>query len=215
MNQKRDLNIDFASNANNYRRLHGGGKGQPIARAIGLKTYGLPLSVLDCTAGLGQDAFVLACLGCEVTLLERVPLIAGELRDALQRAAIVTDLQDIIARMHFIETDAIQYLQRSLNNKAEINAPDVIYLDPMFPERAKSALVKKEMRLLKDIVGSDADAAELLQIGMRIAKRRIVVKRPKNAAYLGDIEPHASQIGKANRFDIYMPTIAETFLIKP
>jgi 16S rRNA (guanine1516-N2)-methyltransferase len=70
--QNSEIFIDFASAANTYRRLHGGGNGQPLARAIGLKTYGLPLVVIDATAGLGQDSFVLASLGCHVTMIERL-----------------------------------------------------------------------------------------------------------------------------------------------
>lgn len=198
-----DLQIDFGSASNTYRRLHGGGRGQPIARAIGIKTYGLPLTILDATAGLGQDAFVLACLGCNVTMIERSPIIAKLLEDALQRGAAVTDIQEIIARMHLIHADAITVL-RDLSTY-NLQAPDVIYLDPMFPERTKSALVKKEMRALKQIIGDDPDAADLLHAACKVAKRRVVVKRPRNAEFLGGVKPHSSQIGAANRFDLYMP----------
>lgn len=196
-----DLHIDFASNANNYRRLHGGGSGQPIARAIGLKTYGLPLHVIDATAGLGQDAFVLASLGCKVTLIERVPeiaiLLAGALIDGSNNPAIA----EIIARMDLRIGDALHILQEFKT----ANAPDIIYLDPMFPIRNKSALVKKEMRILKEVVGADPDADQLLTLAQSIAKRRVVVKRPKLAPYLNNVKPHSEQVGKANRFDIYMP----------
>lgn len=198
MIQKTDLYIDFNSNANNHRRLHGGGRGQPIAKAIGLKTYGLPLTVLDATAGLGQDSFVLASLGCTVTMVERVPYIATLLEDAMIRASTFDETKDIIARMHLIKDDAI---------KAMISLPhfDVIYLDPMFPIRTKSALVKQPMRLLQDIVGIDPDADHLLLLAQKLAQKRVVVKRPKSAPYLNNQAPHSMQLGKANRFDIYMP----------
>ncbi len=198
---KSELRIDFTSAANEHRRLHGGGRGQPIARAIGLKTYGLPITVIDATAGLGQDAFVLACLGCHITLIERSTVIAKLLQDALQRAAEITDLKPIIDLMHIINADA----KKILNSLPPAAFPDVVYLDPMFPLRNKSALVKQEMRILKDIVGDDPDADELLNIARQTALRRVVVKRPRIAPYLNNITPHASQIGKANRFDIYMP----------
>jgi 16S rRNA (guanine1516-N2)-methyltransferase len=198
---KTDLVIDFSSPANTYRRLHGGGNGQPIAKAIGIKTYGLPLSVVDATAGLGQDAFVLACLGCKVTLIERSTAIAAFLADALQRGTLDPSISSFIQNMQLISGDAIQILP-TLSTE---NFPDVIYLDPMFPEREKTALVKQELRWLKTIVGDDPDADQLLDIARKIAKRRIVVKRPRIAPFLNNDKPHSQHIGKANRFDIYMP----------
>lgn len=197
----KDLQIDFASNANNYRRLHGGGRGQPIARAIGIKTYGLPLHVIDATAGLGQDAFVLASLGCKVTLIERCPAVANLLADALQRGLEVPEIKPIISNMQLLVGDAKDILTTLHTDQF----PDVVYLDPMFPPRNKSALVKQEIRLLKDLVGEDLDADQLLIAALKIAKKRVVVKRPRIAPHLGDIVPHAIQSGKANRFDIYVP----------
>ncbi len=200
-----DLIIDFASASNTYRRLHGGGRGQPIARAVGLKTYGLPLSVIDATAGLGQDAFVLACLGCKVMMIERNPLLAALLSTALQNGAQAPAIEDIIARMQLINGDAISLLQQLADSdNSLLERPDIVYLDPMFPARNKSALVKKEMRVLKQLVGMDEDADLLLAIACKVAKRRVVVKRPKNAGFLGGVQPHASQVGSAGRFDLYM-----------
>ncbi len=193
------LFIDFASTKNTYRRLHGGGNGQPIAKAIGLKSYGLPLTVIDATAGLGQDAFVLASLGCEVTLIERVPIIAELLTDALQRGLANDAIKSIISRMRLLIGDAADLMQQLPTN----NYPDVVYLDPMFPLRNKSALAKQELRVLKDIVGTDADANKLLDIACQVAKRRVVVKRARAAPYLNNRVPQHSQVGKANRFDIY------------
>jgi 16S rRNA (guanine1516-N2)-methyltransferase len=196
-----DIVIDFASPANTYRRLYGGGNGQPIAKAVGLKTYGLPLTIIDATAGFGQDSFVLACLGCKVTMIERSPEVAAILADALSRGLENETIKQIIANMNLITGNSIEILK----SIAPENYPDVIYLDPMFPERTKTALVKKEMRILKELVGEDLDAGELLAIACKIAKRRVVVKRPRAAGFLGDVKPHSSQVGKANRFDIYMP----------
>lgn len=198
----KQLYIDFASPENNYRRLHGGGNGQPIAKAIGLKTYGLPLTVIDATAGLGQDAFVLACLGCKVTLLERNPIIAALLKDAMVRGANDLNIQQYIANMRLIEGNAVEYLK----DLKTTDYPDVIYLDPMFPLREKTALVKQELRMIKDIVGDDPDADSLLPIARQVAKKRVVVKRPRIAPHLNNTIPHSQQIGKANRFDIYMPS---------
>lgn len=195
------LFIDFASASNNYRRQHGGGNGQPIAKAVGIKTYGLPLSVIDATAGLGQDAFVLASLGCRITLIERNPQVAEALVDALQRGSQSDAIHEIIGRMNLYVGDAITILQ----NLPTDQYPDIVYLDPMFPERNKSSLVKQELRILKELVGADLDADKLLNLARHIARKRVVVKRPRIAPYLANVEPHASQVGKANRFDIYMP----------
>ncbi len=195
------LYIDFASAVNTHRRLHGGGNGQPIAKAVGLKTYGLPLSILDATAGLGQDAFVLACLGCNVTMLERAPSIADLLADALERGKHDANIHEIINRMQLINDDSLLFM-RTLQPE---QYPDVVYLDPMFPVREKSALVKQDLRILKEIVGDDPDADQLLEIARKVSKRRVVVKRPRIAPHLAMVKPHSEQIGKANRFDIYMP----------
>ena len=198
---KLDLYIDFASPSNTFRRLHGGGNGQPIAKAVGLKTYGLPLTVIDATAGLGQDAFVLACLGCKVTMIERNPNISALLTDALQRGSQIPAIAGIMHNLELMVGDALLIL-----NNLPISAyPDVVYLDPMFPIRTKTALVKKEMRAIKDIVGEDLDEDNLLPLARNIAKRRVVVKRPRIAGFLANQQPHSSYVGKANRFDIYMP----------
>lgn len=194
-----DLFIDFASATNNYRRLHGGGNGQPIAKAIGIKKYGLPLSVIDATAGLGQDAFVLASLGCKVIMIERSPQVAELLTDALLRGSQTEEIKNIINNMQLITGNSVEIL----NNLPASEYPDIVYLDPMFPERTKSALVKKDIRALKDLVGEDLDADLLLTAALRVAKRRVVVKRPKIAPYLQGLSPKASHVGKANRFDIY------------
>lgn len=196
-----NLYIDFASAANNYRRLHGGGNAQPIARAVGLKSYGLPLHVIDATAGLGQDSFVLASLGCTVCMIERAPTIVDLLQDAIRRGLENMEIRNIINNMQLIAGDAINILRNLDANEY----PDVVYLDPMFPEKSKSALVKQDLRILKQVVGADLDADLLLPIARSVAKRRVVVKRPRIAPYLQNTTPHASQHGKANRFDIYMP----------
>ena len=140
--------VDFMEGANAHRRLFGGGKNQLIAKAVGLKSSYRPY-VLDVTAGLGQDGFVLATLGCEVKLLERVPVIFELLNDGLLRAekSAQADLQTIVSRMSVICQDSLTYL--SASESATVSIPDVIYVDPMFPEREKSALVKKIWRCSK------------------------------------------------------------------
>ncbi len=190
----RPLFVDFLAGKLAHRRKYGGGRGQLIAKAVGIKP-GKKLKILDATAGLGRDAFVLACLGCEVDLIERSPVIAALLADGLKRAQVQPEFADIV--MDLIVTDATEYLQQSIKQY------DVIYLDPMFPERTKSALVKKEMRILKTIVGEDLDASQLLQVA-RTKAHRVVVKRPKAAEFLANAKPDLQFNGKSSRFDVYL-----------
>lgn len=192
-----DILVDFASGAASYRRLHGGGKGEAIAKATGLNKVS-DITVLDATAGLGRDAFVLASLGATVTLNERHPAVAALLHDGLRRAEIDPLLADWLPqRMTLLFGSAAIALQQH-------EKVDVVYLDPMFPVREKSALVKKEMRAFHDVVGEDADADSLLQPALQLATRRVVVKRPGYAGFLDDHAPTMSVSGKNNRFDVYV-----------
>src|SRR3990167_7522368 len=136
------VRVDFVEGAVAHRRLFGGGTGQMIAKAVGVQP-GVRPQVLDATAGLGRDAFVLASLGCAMTLIERQPLIAALLEDGLARARPRAEVAPIAAQMRLLQGNAIELLSAWTDE-----APQVIYLDPMFPHRDKSALVKKEMRLL-------------------------------------------------------------------
>ncbi len=189
--------VDFLSPKSEYRRLHGGGRHQLIAKAVGIKPK-QSLKVLDVTAGFGQDAYVLACLGCEMTLLERSNIIYRLLEDGIIRARENPEFQKL--KMELINIDALDYL----NKLGEKNCPDVIYVDPMFPSRQKSALVKKEMRMLKAVVGEDSEADQLLTYALKKAKKRVVVKRPKLAPPLEGKEPDIVYKGKSSRFDVYI-----------
>lgn len=187
---------DFASGRAAHRRLHGGGRGQLLARAVGLKGNA-PLTVVDATAGLGQDAFVLASLGAQVTLLERSPVVGALLRNALSRAHATPEVADIAARMTLIVGDAATLL-------GTLPPPDVVVLDPMYPHRTKSALPKKEMRVFRRLVGADDDAGQLLDAARRAALRRVVVKRPAGAPFLADTKPDGRLESKNTRFDLYL-----------
>ena len=194
--------VDFVNGKARHRLNFGGGKGQGIAKAIGLHKIKHP-SVIDATAGLGRESFVLASLGCQVTMLERNPVVHALLADGLARAQTSEDAQllQIIGRMTLIHTDAQEWL-RSIKEHA---APDVVYLDPMFPERQKSALVQKEMRFFHDVVGEDNDSATLLDTSRTAATRRVVVKRPVSAKQLNDHKPAFVINGKTTRYDVYLP----------
>lgn len=193
--------VDFITGTADYRRRWGGGRQQPLARAVGLKGSA-GLTVIDLTAGLGQDAFVLACLGCSVRLVERSPVIAALLRDGLRRASLNPDIGAVVTeRMRLLITDSRDYLLGLQENQW----PEVIYLDPMYPQRRKTALASKEMRLLRTLAGDDLDAPELLAIALTHVRRRVVVKRPRRAPALSEATPDARIIAPNTRFDLYLP----------
>ena len=191
------VRVDLVEGAVAHRRLFGGGSGQMIAKAVGVQP-GVRPRVLDATAGLGRDAFVLAALGCAMTLSERQPIIAALLEDGLARARRDAEVAPIAARMRLLCGNAIALMQQWQGE-----APQVIYLDPMFPHRDKSALVKKEMRLFRPFVGDDLDAPELLAAALQLASHRVVVKRPRKAPCIAGPKPSHALDGKSSRYDIY------------
>lgn len=192
------VRVDFVEGALAHRRQFGGGTGQMVAKAVGLRGALRP-SVLDATAGLGRDAFVLAALGCEVTLIERQPVIAALLADGLQRARQAGgEVAEIAARMQLLTGDAIELMADWSGP-----VPQVIHLDPMFPHRDKSALVKKEMRLFRPLAGDDLDAPALLAAALQLASHRVAVKRPRKAPSIDGTPPSAQLSGQSSRYDIY------------
>ncbi|HEY0633812.1 MAG TPA: class I SAM-dependent methyltransferase [Gammaproteobacteria bacterium] len=191
--------VDFVAGAVAHRRKFGGGKGQPIAKAAGFGK-GKPPTIIDATAGLGRDAFVFASLGSEVWLIERSPVVAALLEDGLQRALADAEIAPIVQHMHLLSGDAATLL----SGFAESQRPDVIYLDPMFPPRQKSALVKKEIRLFQFLICEDVDADALLPLALQTACERVVVKRPDYAPWLAGRKPTLTFETKKNRFDVYV-----------
>jgi 16S rRNA (guanine1516-N2)-methyltransferase len=190
--------VDFVEGKAAHRRKFGGGRGQEIARAVGIKGAEM-VQVVDATAGMGQDAFVLASLGCHVTLLERNPIVAALLLDGLERAALDPVLAPILARMRLLKGDALELLP-TLH-------PQVIYLDPMYPSRSKAAKPKKEMQFFHMLVGGDPDSVALLEraLACQIQNqvKRVVVKRPQGSETLSSRVPGATVESKNTRFDLY------------
>jgi 16S rRNA (guanine1516-N2)-methyltransferase len=186
--------VDFAGGANRHR-LRGGA--ELIAKAVRGRARG-PLRVLDATAGLGRDAFVLAARGFEVTLLERSPVVAALLADGLARArAAEPAVAEIAARMTLHNADAVAWL-------AAAALPfDVICLDPMFPDGGGTALAKKEMRLFQQLQLDAGDEGALLRAARAVARLRVVVKRPLKAPALARQRPDYALEGRAVRFDVY------------
>jgi 16S rRNA (guanine1516-N2)-methyltransferase len=190
--------IDFVSGKTAYRRKYGHAGGEAISKAVGIKKGKRP-TIVDATAGLGRDAFVLATMGCRVHMIERSEMIATLLEDGLRRAAADEKIGALIKdKLTLTCGDSRQALFQVPF------APEVIYVDPMFPVKDKSALVKKAMRIVQDVVGQDTDADELLKVALTIATNRVVVKRPAYADHLAGIKPQASIKTKKHRFDIYL-----------
>jgi 16S rRNA (guanine1516-N2)-methyltransferase len=175
-------------------------RGEAIARAVGLKG-GQMLRVIDATAGLGRDAFVLASLGAQVHLIERSPVICALLADALARARQIPALAPAAARMTLHQGDALNLLP-ALSREL---AADAIYLDPMYPATGTKGQVKKDMQLLRTLLGPVTDAEALLQTALASACRRVVVKRPRRAPTLSStrLPSHAIQ-SRNTRFEVYL-----------
>lgn len=191
------VRVDFIEGPLAHRRQQGGGNGQMIAKAVGIQP-GIRPVILDATAGLGRDAFVLAQLGCTVTLIERQALVGALLADGLRRGRLDPEVGTIMQRMHLRLGNAIEQMAAWTGEP-----PQVIYLDPMFPHREKSSLVKKEMRVFRPLVGDDDDAPELLAAALALATHRVVVKRPRKAPNVAGKQPGYTLEGKSSRFDIY------------
>lgn len=198
-----DIHIDFISGGMAHRQKYGGGRGQSIAKAVGLKQGISPPTILDATAGLAKDAYVLACLGCSMTLLERSPIIVELIKDAIRRASEDVHFQSILKNgFEVINQSSIEYLSE-LKNVGNV-FPDVVYLDPMYPDKKKSASVKKNMQILQKLLGKDEDTAELLNIALKVANKRVVVKRPKGAENLTELKPTYIVESKNTRYDVYI-----------
>ena len=191
------LRVDFVAGPVAHRLRFGGGRGQDIAKAMGLRAGKTP-SMIDATAGLGRDSFLLASLGASVTLIERSDKMHALLADGMGRAADEGGrFAEIIARMTLLHGDAKELLP-SLS-------ADAILIDPMHPPRKTSALVKKELRQVREIVGTDEDAADLMRVALAHARKRVVLKWPAKADPIAGIQLCTHQIlGKSTRYDVFM-----------
>ena len=191
--------VDFLGGKVAHRLRQGEGRRSPLARAVGMKP-GFTPRVLDATAGLGRDAFVLATLGCEVRMVEQSPIVHALLEDGLRRARETGELADIIGRLSLVQGNALPLLTTLPADEY----PDSIYLDPMYPHKGKAALAKKEMQSLQRLLGQDTQGAELLKLACRRARRRVAVKRPFRAGFLGGLAPDFQVKGAKTRYDIYL-----------
>ena len=171
-----------------------------LVRVARIKGAGPHLHAVDATAGLGEDSLLLAAAGFDVTLCERDPVVAALLRDALERAADDTHLATYVARMQLVEEDGADLL-RSLTSP-----PDLVFLDPMFPERRRHAATNKKLQLLQHLERPCEDEVALMEAALAAHPRRIVVKRPLKGPYLAGVKPSHSLAGKVVRYDVIVPT---------
>ena len=193
--------VDFLSGTLAHRQQFGGGRGQAIAKAIGLKHGNTP-SVLDVTAGLARDAYVLATLGCKVTLVEQSPVLYTLIYDGIVRAHASDAEHSVSNFTGLFYADSRSYIEHA----APETQPDVIYIDPMYPERKKSALVKKDMQVLHRLLGKDENAESLLEAAIAYSKKRVVIKRPIHADHIGKRKPTTCINSKKTRYDVYVIT---------
>ena len=180
-----------------HRLKYGKGRGQNLAKAVGFK-FNKNRTIIDATAGLGYDAFILASLGANVTLIERSEKIYDLLKAAISEAKLYGgEISKIVNRMNLLFGDSKDILPKI--------APEVILIDTMYKERKKSALVKNDMRLVREVVGSDSDHVELINVALNNASKRVVIKQPRYAETLDNIKGCSHQIlGKTIRYDVYI-----------
>ena len=170
-----------------------------LVRAARIRGAEGPLSAIDATAGLGEDSILLAAAGYRVTLCERDEVIAALLRDALEQAADDARLAGIVARMTLVEGDAVETLERL------DAAPDLVFLDPMFPERRKRGATNKKLQLFQHLERPCENEDELMRAALAIHPRKVVVKRPLKGPHLAGVKPSSSLAGKVVRYDVVVP----------
>ena len=192
------------------RLKHHNLSGELVVKAAKIRTKDF-LTVLDATAGLGEDSFLLAGAGFHVELYEYDPVIAALLKDAIDRA--LSDPEETVrkaaARMTFHEGDSIEAMKRIAaaaadGNGTEALRPDVILLDPMFPERKKSGLIKKKFQLLQQLERPCEDEDALLSAAIGAKPVKVIVKRTLKGPYLAGRKPDYSLPGKAIRYDVIL-----------
>ena len=180
-----------------HRLKYGKGRGQNLAKAVGMK-FNKNRNIIDATAGLGYDSFILASIGAKVTLIERSQKMYELLQNGIDEGlSFGGEIEKIIKRMELVFGDSKDILPKL--------TPEVIMIDTMYKDRKKTALVKNNMRLVRDIVGPDSDYIDLLKVALNCATNRVVLKQPRYAEPIKEIRKCSHQIlGKTIRYDIFM-----------
>lgn len=189
--------VDFSRGRSGFRQRQGGSG--LLQRALGRPR---PLTVVDATAGLGEDGLQMAASGCSVVMIERHPVVAALLADGIERGRNEPVCAESVSRLELVEADAVEWLAgRPLGDR-----PEVIHLDPMYPAMERGAPPRKEMQLFRDLVGAEGEGRGLLALARSVATRRVVVKRSRRAAPLDQLTPAFTLEGRTIRYDIYLPS---------
>lgn len=180
-----------------HRLKYGRGRGQNLAKAVGMK-FNKNRNIIDATAGLGYDSFILASIGAKVTLIERSQKMYELLQNGIDEGmSFGGEIEKIINRMELVFGDSKDILPKL--------TPEVIMIDTMYKDRKKTALVKNNMRLVRNIVGPDSDYIDLLKVALNCATNRVVLKQPRYAEPIKEIRKCSHQIlGKTIRYDVFM-----------
>ena len=199
---KKPYYVDFTAGAWKQRFHAGLPKSHIFRKALGFRETGAG-RVLDVTAGFGQDAMMILTLGVELTAIERSPVVFAVLEDGIRRAAREDEtLKARLTNLKLLNVEALDYLAGLTAD----NAPDVIYLDPMFDKPKKKAKSPKEMQLLHALLGDPPSAEaelQLLKKALMVAKQRVVVKRPLKARAILASPVHTYK-GQSVRYDVYL-----------
>ena len=223
------------SNTKMAKRLSQGGQkgGELLLKATALgKNEGS--TVYDLTAGLAQDSCIMALGGAStVHMVEKDSIVIALLEDAFRRMRLVADMctgtgenaedgvsgiaVELLSKLSLEQDDAINVAERLAQVPVtSCLRPDICYLDPMFPPRAKSAAVRKNMSILHGLLKTQSyddkgvrerEEADLLLAALAAARQKVVVKRPMQAPPLGgDLvrkKPSSMIKGSVNRWDVY------------
>lgn len=169
-----------------------------LVKAARIKGQPMPQTLIDATAGFGEDSLILAAAGFQVQLYEFDEVIAVLLKDGMERALEIPELKEAVGRMKLVCGDSTEGMKK-LDFK-----PDIVLLDPMFPARQKSALIKKKFQLIQRLESPCSTEEQLLDAAVAADPKRIVIKRPLKGPYLADRKPSYSLEGKAIRYDCFV-----------
>ncbi len=192
--KKGGLSVDVEPRPGEQRSWPAPKKGA-LAQALGRKTK----TIVDATTGWGQDSLHVFRMGYDLTCIERSPVMIELLNDGFKR----------LSQLDWVKNLSLTLPDLIYGNASEIllnldKKPEAIYIDPMFPpKRKKSALAKKSMTVLRDLLGNDEDKEQLFAIAFEIATKRVVVKSPDYSEPLAG-KPNESFSGKMLRFDVYL-----------
>ena len=198
------LNCDTLSYMGDYsgeikRLRHNNLSHELLIKAAKLKNRepGEKITIMDATAGMGEDSLLLAAAGYEIYLYEYNPVIFLMLEDTLRRASEVPELKEIVSRMHVFHENSIDVM------KSKVNIPNIVLLDPMFPQRQKSGLIKKKFQLIQKLETPCEDGEDMLKAAIDMNPDKVIVKRPANGENLGNIKPDYTITGNSIRYDCY------------